>query len=331
VAAGPVSSGPAEPHQQNLELAQRSALLSARVGLIGVLDARISKMSEGAKADRRGDFISRRAQIIDAFSRVKVYITEETAGSLAVALARLKSGRNFTIWLRGPSGYGKTTIPKTFASIHGLGIVFVNCAVITDPEEWFYIRALRGSETVLEPTPLANALEAGGAVIVLDEINRAQPWVLNPLLSILDDSRRITIAGRELRVGEGLVVFFTSNEGSQFVGTTELDPALTNRVESAIVVSAPDARVEAQIVTDTGVTDPKEAARIASTIRQIRSAVEAAAIQVDVSTRVLVKVTRQVLDGMTLFEACVSAIVNTAPMDSRRAVFDIIKLKVPSD
>lgn len=292
---------------------------------IGVIEAaaELSPNTERAEVEVITSPLSVRAgKVMQDFYDAGIHIDGPTSQTLALSLIRMETGRNITVWLRGPSGYGKTTIPQTFAKLYEKTLVFINCATITDPEEWFGIRGIRNQETVFEEKSLVSALEGGDSVILFDEINRAQTWVLNALFSILDDTGEIEVGGRTIKVGKGISFFMTSNEGGQFVGTSELDVALTNRVEIGIIVNELPAEVEIAIANKFAIV--QDAVRTVQTIRAIRRSVEAAGIPIDVSTRVLIKVCKQLADGMGLQEACINTIANTCTLDFRRQVYDII-------
>lgn len=294
-------------------------------GKINLIMEAIDVLDHGLKSqDPRSRLQRQMIDVRQRFESVGVYIDEETSETLALALLRMERGSHFNAWLRGPSGFGKTTIPRKLAELYNKRFILVNCAVISDPEEWFGTRGIENQETVFKLTPLASALRDGNAVILFDEINRAPTWVLNSLLSILDDSKTVTIGDNEITVGDGISFFMTSNEGAQHVGVSELDIALTNRVEAAIVVNELPHDTEVKIAIDRGLDAP-HAAFVVGKIRKIREAVNNSEIPVDVSTRVLIKVANQLMDGVSLERACVFSIANCAPIDFRRSVYDIVK------
>lgn len=276
-----------------------------------------------AKAKKAATVAKTSLDLKDGLRKTGVYVSDEIANVLAISQLRLETGKHLNVWLRGPSGFGKTTIPREFARHMNCEFVFVNCAAITDPEEWFVIRGVRDQQTVFDSTHLADALQRGNAVILFDEINRAPAWVLNPLLSILDDTKSISIGNTQISVGDGVVFFMTSNEGAEFVGTGELDVALTNRIDMAVIVEELPLNVELMIASDYGFGD-EEGRDIVNKIRQIRQMVKSSGIPVDVSTRILVKVLKLVADGLSLEIAATNSITNLVSGDYRRQLYDIV-------
>lgn len=252
-----------------------------------------------------------------------VFVTEGQMRVLEVAKKRIEASKNINVWLRGDSGYGKTSIPRAFAEANGYDFVLVNCALVVDPEEFFGIRGLKDGQTLFEPTHLAKALEAGRAVIVFDEINRAHTHVVNALFSVLDDTRSAYAAGADFSVAGGIAFFFTSNEGTRFVGTNPLDAALRNRMDVALKVIPLSEEIEIILAERCGL-EYAQAQKLVARIRGIRKAVDDTEIMVDVSTRSTKKVANLVADGMGLEDAIMDAIVGMVDEEDLRKLVDIV-------
>jgi hypothetical protein len=140
------------------------------------------------------------------------------------------------VMMVGPSGYGKTTVPKLFAQATGMNFYRMNCATVRDPEEWFGYREAVDGSTKFFRSEFAKAIEAGNLVVVLDEFNRLEPWLHNTLFPLLDDDGKTVVHDEEFKIGPNVIVVGTINSGYRYTGTFELDEALLNRFEFIIEV-----------------------------------------------------------------------------------------------
>jgi MoxR-like ATPase len=203
----------------------------------------------------------------------------------------------------GPSGYGKTTIPMKFAEKTGRKFVRVNCSAVRDPEEWLGFREARSGDTIFEPTEFAQALMGGNSVIVLDEVNRIEPWLHNTLFPLLDFSHKTVVHNKEFVVGPNTIVMMTMNRGLEYVGTFELDQAFINRSDVVMMVGAPPATEEVQILVQRTSIEKSIASRIVNLLASLRSTVKEREIIVDCSTRAALKIANLVKAGASLREA----------------------------
>lgn len=150
------------------------------------------------------------------------------------------------ILMVGPSGTGKTSLPKAFAESKGMAFYKMDCALVADPEEFFGRREAKDGTTYFEKSEFLKVAEAGNAVIVLDEFNRLQPWLVNGLYGFLDD----THSSGDFKLGENVIFFATMNLGSRFTGTFVMDAAMTNRFDAVLEVTYPPQDVEEAIIKE---------------------------------------------------------------------------------
>jgi len=255
------------------------------------------------------------------------YISDDTRKVFTTA--HKMSGSNpdkaVKIMMVGASGYGKTTVPKLFAQAAGMGFYRMNCATVRDPEEWFgYREAVEGS-TKFFRSEFAKVIEAGNAVIVLDEFNRLEPWLHNTLFPLLDDDGKTVVHDEEFKIGPGVIVVGTINTGYKYTGTFELDEALLNRFEFIIEVGPMPKNEELKVLkARTGIN--KDAAR---TI--IKAANDLRSLDVVSSTRTTLLVAQMVVSGLTVREAYQNSVVNRIPNDDsaytlRKDVIDSLNM-----
>ncbi len=138
--------------------------------------------------------------------------------------------------LIGPHGCGKTELAIQFAARHGRPLLIMDCANLREARDWFGYKSAREGTVFWHESQFVRAVQSGGHVILLDEINRANPNLLNTLMPILD-ARRFTYLeekGDKIVVGPGTVFFASMNEGAGYTGTSALDRAIRDRFPRAV-------------------------------------------------------------------------------------------------
>lgn len=246
--------------------------------------------------------------------------------STAHQLSRLQPSKAVKMMVVGPSGYGKTTLPKLFAQATGRRFLRMNCATVRDPEEWFGYREAIDGSTVFIRSQFAREIERGDLVVVLDEFNRLEPWLHNTLFPLLDEDGMTVVHDEEFRIGANVVVVGTINTGYQYTGTFELDEALYNRFELLLEVGPLPHREEVVVlVARTGV-DGDKAERITKIANVLRD------MEVVCSTRTTLLVSRMVASGLSIREAYEMAIVRRIPQESggkslRKSVVDALNVQ----
>lgn len=133
--------------------------------------------------------------------------------------------------LIGPHGCGKTELAIQFAARCNMPMLIMDCANLREARDWFGFKTAREGTVYWHESQFVRAVETGSHVILLDELNRANPHILNTLMPLLD-GRRFTFLeekGDKICVGPGTVFFATMNEGAGYTGTASLDRAFRDR------------------------------------------------------------------------------------------------------
>jgi hypothetical protein len=174
---------------------------------------------------------------------------------------------------RGPTGSGKTMMPRAFAAERGLNYYAVPCDISLEPT------ALLGR---MMPTKVAGRfrwqdgpvteLARLGGVLDLSEVNMASQRVMAALFPLLDERRELPLLQHEgeiVRAHERLLVVADCNPG--YRSTQELNEAFLNRFAMKVSWGYSD-QVEAELV---------KLPRLLEAAKQIR---KSSGIRTDVST-----------------------------------------------
>jgi MoxR-like ATPase len=257
------------------------------------------------------------------------YYIPESIRPLIPVIFNIVNGKTpyYNLILLGESGSGKTSFAAALAQQLGFNYAEVNCAMITDPEQWFIERGARDGSTFTEQTIFSDALQQGNCVICLDEINRLKGDLANPLLPILDDRRYFEVAGNQYPLGSKIVFVMSANIGFQYSGTFSIDAALRNRAMAACKFGDLPLEIEEELIARLFGFDTSMAMEIASMFNRVRNIIRGKdandhngnytdnIIGVDVSTRALINLSRLIANGMTMPDAITFSIVNNIPDD----------------
>jgi ATP-dependent Clp protease ATP-binding subunit ClpC len=142
------------------------------------------------------------------------------AGLVVSELAKRKPRGAATVLLIGPTGVGKTAtveaLPAALAAEGwpGAHVHRIDCNELTDDYD---VHRLLGSAPGLvgytPSPPLIAALQKGGCIVLLDEIDKAHPAVQEALYSLLDTGRIMAPDGTAV-CAPGTVVAMTSASGA---------------------------------------------------------------------------------------------------------------------
>jgi len=229
----------------------------------------------------------------------------------------------------GPSGTGKTLLVIEVVKALGRPFYYFNLGSTQDPQKTLVgTREAEDGTTRFEPSQFVEAIQTEDAVVLLDEITRANPDAWNILMPVLDDQQRyLQLDGAQERdvipVADGVSFQATANVGVQYTAARELDRAIRERF-SIIEADVLDKEEEFEMlnIKFPEVEDDKLES-IAAVAGQIRFEANSDSI-VDriMSTRQSVKVAEQVRDGYDIHEALQMSVLPYYEDDSRREYID---------
>lgn len=261
------------------------------------------------------------------------YITDEMK-SLFSRIEKKTGDKPQKVLMKGPHGSGKTEMAMQFAARYGYPMLIMDCANLREPRDWFGYKTIENGEVVWHESQFDKVVSAGNHVILLDEINRVHPNVLNTLLPILD-GRGFTYLeekGDTIKVGSKTVFFATMNEGAEYTGTAATDAAMKDRWARIVEINyLPPDRERDILIARTGIS-PVAAESLVDIANQIRrkSVGISASFSFGFSTRQLIAAAEDfVIDGV---ESLTYTILNLFSSDGgtnseRAAVMQLVQGK----
>lgn len=226
--------------------------------------------------------------------------------------------RGKNVMMTGGAGTGKTYKAQTVASGLEKPFFFFNLGATQDPRSTLIgnTHFKEGEGTFFNPSLFIQAIQTPGAVILLDELSRANPEAANILMPVLDEGQRYLRLDEQegsptVKVAEGVCFIATANIGNEFTGTRVMDRALMDRF-TIIEVDALDIAGETSLLTGEFPTLRKEAitaiAEIADMTRK-ELKTEDPRIDTAISTRSTLELAGLMYDGFKLTEAVEVAVL----------------------
>lgn len=225
------------------------------------------------------------------------FVFNDNLRSYLSALRRMSQGSTdiMNTLLVGPQGCGKTSVAYEFAAKTKMPLLKMNCPLVREPRDWFGAKRAENGSVFWDKALFAEAIAQGGLIVLLDEITRATPNVLNSLLPLLDWTRESYVeeAKEKLVVGPKTYFFATANIGAQFTGTFKLDSALADRFGAIVECSFLPATEEAELLVKRSGISHDVATRLVKVANMVRNENQTSGkLTETISTRVLLDVAR---------------------------------------
>jgi len=230
---------------------------------------------------------------------IKPFFVSKTTKDCLAATVKMSQTRPQNILVKGMQGCGKSELAEQFAARFQRPFAGFQVGLLAESGQLFGQQTLRNNNVSYEKFLFTDAIQVKNAVILLDEINRAEnPKALNALFSVLDDRRTIWIdeIHNLIPVAPGVIFFATINEGADFTGTDTLDAAISDRFFVVEMGILPEEQEIELLVQRTGI-GMDEATNLVSVFSGIRRS------EVPVSTRKALTVAELIQSGLDLREA----------------------------
>jgi MoxR-like ATPase len=245
------------------------------------------------------------------------------------------------VLLTGPAGQGKSELAYIAARTLGLTLEAFNFGAMSEPRASLIGNTHFNKEkgTWFAESRFVRTVQQANGCALLDEINRAGPAAYNILLPLLDRQGYLALDESEtspiIKKGERATFIATANLGSEYSGTEALDVALEDRFDVVIDVEFPPKEPEMKILMG---RYPQLKTAVASKLVDFANDQRTMKLQGDftrhVSTRMLLAVAKQIVNGISIKDALKFCVANHfsndgAEASDRSKIFQLIQKKNP--
>lgn len=246
------------------------------------------------------------------------FITAENKAHLRTWLDLNANGTMMWMLAVGPAGCGKTSVFSVIGKEVGLPVYKVDAAAVTTPDRWLghkdIVITQDGPQTIYVLSEFLRWVSGDGfepGIVVIDEITRCPPVILNILMSLLDGSKSIWVPelGIHIKVHEKTIFAATANIGVGFTGTFGLDQALSDRFGSTLEFTFPPQEDEINVLVKRTGVDPDDGRKLVEIARQTRAKAAEGNLQRPISTRALINCAHWVATGRPIMDAAEATFV----------------------
>ena len=231
----------------------------------------------------------------------------------------IKSGMFYPVYITGLSGNGKTFSVEQACAKTRREVIRVNFTLETDEDDLIGGFRLVNGDTKFFKGPVIAAMEKG-AVLLLDEIDLANPAKIMCLQSILEGKGYfIKKTGEFVTPANGFTVVATGNtkgkgsEDGRFIGTNVMNEAFLERFPITCEQEYPTTTIEKKILgkvfDDLGVTDTEYCEKLVDWADIIRKTFYDGGVDEVISTRRLVHIAKAFSifgDRMAAIDMCIN-------------------------
>ena len=214
----------------------------------------------------------------------------------------IKSGLFYPCYITGLSGNGKTFMVEQSCAEAKREMIRVNLTAETDEDDLMGGFRLINGETKYAKGPVIKAMERG-AVLLLDEIDLANPAKIMCLQSVLEGKPYfVKKTGELVTPKEGFQIIATANtkgkgsDDGRFIGTNVMNEAFLERFPITVEQEYPSVAIEKKILkgvfADLGVEDTEFSEKLVDWADIIRKTYYDGAIDELISTRRLVHISK---------------------------------------
>jgi MoxR-like ATPase len=225
--------------------------------------------------------------------------------------------RGQNILMVGDSGMGKTVAAITAAKALERPLYIFPMGSSQDPRATLIgnTQFSKDSGTYFAESRFVQAIQEEGAVIILDELSRANGEAWNILMPVLDPNQRSLQLDEKpgspvVKVHPTVSFIATANVGFQYTSTRVMDRALKDRfvtIEMDLLNQKEEAQLLKYKMPELDSEQIKSITQITSDIRSEMKS-ESPRISTQISTRVAIEIASLLRDGFTLPEAAEIAI-----------------------
>ena len=220
--------------------------------------------------------------------------------------------RGKNIMMTGPASCGKTMAAKALVGALDRPDFYFNLGATQDPRATLIgnVHFNKTDGTYFTESTFVKAIQTENAVILLDELSRANPDAWNILMTVLDEGQRyLRLDEAEgqatIKVAQGVTFIATANIGNEYTSTRVMDRALMDRfinIEMDVLTKDEEESLLLQLYPHVDADTLKHIAELSS-ITRIESAGDEGKLTTHISTRASVQTADLLHDGFSLDEA----------------------------
>jgi MoxR-like ATPase len=243
---------------------------------------------------------------------------------LSTLMTAMERGSN--VWLTGPAGTGKSTMPQQAAALLGRPIVKIGLTRQTEVDALVGGMALRNNATIWEDGVLMRAVRCPGTIVLLDELTFAPAGVQAIFQDLCSEHRSYTIAttGEVVKCADGVVFVVadnttgTGNTSGLYEGTNVSNVALVTRFARMLIINYLTPEEEAEALANHTACPLAAAQHLATFVAECRRLPTLAGVVL--SMRQMVGFTQMVQDGYSSKDAFVATISSRMPATERATI-----------
>lgn len=262
---------------------------------------------------------SAHAPAIDPF-----YVAEP--GVLARLVTAVERGRN--VWLGGPKGSGKTTLPTQYAARTRRPMIRISGERTIETVDLIgQLIPVGNGKWRWNDGKLLRAIRTPGMVVFIDEITAIPPGLLMIVQTLIDERYIDLVTGERVRCADGVVFVVADNTfgfgdtSGVYGGTMVANAALVDRMARMIRVDyLPEALESQALANHTLCTTPSQKAACDRVVAFAVSSRKLSGLEDrPISLRQMIAFVEQVQDGFTVAEAFEDTCLTRLP-DAERAI-----------
>lgn len=256
------------------------------------------------------------------------------AFNMAAAATALDTGQN--VWLVGPGGSGKTTLPQQFCAYTGRPFVKINFTRNSHIDDMVGGQGVTNGTSGWQDGVLIQAMKRPGTVILLDEISLAPAGVQGLFQGTADEHRTYTLpTGEKVTAANGVVFCVADNTNGQgddtglYQGTNQCNAALVDRFALMLRIEYMSIQTEAAALhnhTKAPLAACTHMAEFAARARKLPSMENAV-----FSLRGMAAFVRMVAKGFSVKQASQATILNKMVAQDRAALETLFTLTWEKD
>jgi len=199
----------------------------------------------------------------------KHFIVSPKLKKLGKSICAARSERCKKVMTSGPPSSGKSQWCSWLAATEKRPFFSINCSTVREPQQWFGKDGAKSGSTYWKTSEFVKAIEMGGCIIRLEELNRLSPFIVNPLLELLEDGRTRVEGYGMVEIGPDTIFIATANVGMQYQGTYKSCESLLSRFSVKVEFTPlTEAQTTKTLVARTGV-DEEVAKKLATVSQQV--------------------------------------------------------------